>query len=103
MDEIFDRNLERWAQSSAFINAYVQRALIFAQFVRPVTKFINRNVKEHTQANDPDTQMFGSQLSFPNSSSSSSYFHAEDKDRKRKREKSIESDHPRDNLKPRME
>lgn len=44
MEEIFDRIVERWAQSYTIIDAFVRRACTSSQYVQPVAKFIKQNL-----------------------------------------------------------
>lgn len=67
--KMYDRNLEHWAQSFTFMNAFVRLALTFSQFVYTVAKSIKRNIKEHKNATESDTQLINLPFLLPKSSS----------------------------------
>lgn len=85
-EEIFDRNIERWAQSLTFMDAFVRQAFTSSQFVPPVAEFTKQNLKETMQAIEQGTQLVGSLFPFLYSLSSSPIRLDRDKDCKDKRE-----------------
>lgn len=48
LDEMFDRRIERWTQSSTFMDALARRAIASHRFVRPVSRFIYKTMKEQS-------------------------------------------------------
>lgn len=92
LDKVLDRIIERWAQSSTYMEAFGRRALFSTQFVAQ-SPSSEQNVKEYTNAIKQNTKQIGSPLLSPNLSSSSSISYTEESPRKHKEEKSIDSDH----------
>lgn len=50
-EDILDRNIEKWALFSSFMDKFSRRALKNTHFVRPVAKFIKVKVEEQTGKN----------------------------------------------------
>lgn len=77
LDNIFNRDIERWAQILTFIEAFLRHTLTSLQFVHPTVKSIKQNLKEYKQAIKPDIQQIGSPASFQIPSASSFNFSVE--------------------------
>lgn len=45
LDDKLDRNIEKWAQTTAFVDLFARKRPASAQFVRQVTKFADRKLK----------------------------------------------------------
>lgn len=63
LDEVFDRSIDRWTQSSPFMDALARRALTSPRFVRPVAKFIRKNMRD--QDEEKKTKPEFANLSYP--------------------------------------
>lgn len=64
LDDVFDRNIERWTQSSTFMDAFTRRTLTSSRFVRPVAKIIRKILIEQTKENEQEPKHFDSPVPF---------------------------------------
>lgn len=49
LGDMCERKIERWTQSSSFLNAFTRRALNSPRFVRAVAKFIHKILKDQVE------------------------------------------------------
>lgn len=49
LDEVFDRSIECWTQSSSFMDTFARRALMSSRIVLPVAKFIRKNMRDQEE------------------------------------------------------
>lgn len=49
LDDLFNRSIERWTQSSVFKNVFIRRAQTTSRSVCSVPKFIHENLKEQCE------------------------------------------------------
>lgn len=52
LDDMFERTVERWTQSSSYMDSIIPRALNSPCFVRTVAKFISKNWKNQAESID---------------------------------------------------
>lgn len=56
LDELFNRNIDRWTQSTTFMDAFVARALALPRLVRPVASFIRKNMRAESEKKITETK-----------------------------------------------
>lgn len=71
LEDILDRNIAKWAQSSPFTNVFARRKLTSTQLVRPAAKFILEDFEEQYGKVEQNKKIAEVPLSLPPSTPSS--------------------------------
>lgn len=57
LNEVFDRTIGRWTQSSIFMEVLTKRVLASSRFVRPVAEFIRKNMRDNEEERKAEIQI----------------------------------------------
>lgn len=79
LDDMFEGNLEKWKQSSSFMDALKQRALNLPSFVWPAAKTIRKDVRDEVEETEKEDRLTNSTRTLQEALSSSLQSSGKDK------------------------